>query len=57
MNRTGSVVKVKVNITLEQAMKIQKWDGGNIKLYSIFNLGARWCGVVKSTSRPLYPRE
>jgi hypothetical protein len=39
---------VKVNFTLEQAMKAQ--------LYSFFNLSASWECAVNATSRLLYPR-
>jgi hypothetical protein len=28
-----------------------------IEIYSFLNLGARWGWVVKTTPRPLYPRE
>ena len=28
-----------------------------MKLYSFFNLGARWGRVVNATPQPLYPRE
>jgi len=40
--------KVKVKFTLEQAMKAHR--GGEVYLYSFFNLGARWGGW--STPRP-----
>ena len=32
-------------------------EGVEVKLYSFFNLGARWVWVVNATPRPLYPRE
>ena len=36
-------------------MKDQRWDGGlQIQLYSSFNLGARWSGVVNATPPSLY---
>jgi hypothetical protein len=46
--------KVKVNFTLEQAMKAQK--GSRCIALLFFNLGARWW-VVNATPRSLYPRE
>ena len=46
---------VKVKVTLEQAIKVQKGSRGT--LYSCFNLGARWGLVVKATFRPYYPRK
>jgi hypothetical protein len=42
------MTKVKVKLTLEQAMKAQRESTGN--LYSFFNLGNRWGGW--STPRP-----
>jgi len=45
--------KVKVKFTLEQAMKAYR--GGEVYLYSFFNLGARWGWVVNATTRLLYP--
>ena len=47
--------KAKVKFTLEQAMNAQR--GSRCKLYSFFNLDARWEWVVNATSRPLNPRE
>jgi hypothetical protein len=48
-----SEITVYVKFTLQQAAKAQR--GGELKLYSFFNLGAR-CGlVVNATPRPLYP--
>jgi hypothetical protein len=47
--------KVKVKVSLEQAMKAQSGSSGI--LYSFFNLGARWWWVVNATPWPLYPRE
>ena len=44
----------KVNITLEQATKAQRWSMG--KAYSLFNLGTRWRWVGNATPRPLYRR-
>jgi len=35
-------VFVKVKVTLEQGTKVQR--GADIKLYSSFNLGAKWGG-------------
>jgi hypothetical protein len=32
-------------------------SGIEVKLYSFFNLGARWGCVVNVTPRPIYPRE
>ena len=31
--------------------------GAEVRLYSFFNLGARWMWVINATARPLYPRE
>jgi hypothetical protein len=52
----GRVVSLflKVNFTLEQAMKAQRGSTG-IALLFFFNLGARWGWVVNATPRPLYP--
>jgi hypothetical protein len=51
------ITKVEVKVTLDNATKAQR-GGVEVKLYSFFNIGARWCGwVVNATSRPLYPRE
>jgi catalase len=47
--------KVKVNFTLEQAMKAQRGSRGIALLF--FNLGARWGWVVNATPRPFYPEE
>jgi len=44
-------VKVKVNVTLQQATKAQR---GKVELYSFFNLGARWGWVVNATPKLLY---
>jgi hypothetical protein len=41
---------VKIKYTLEQATKAQK-------LYSSFNVGARWRCVINAKPRLLYPRE
>ena len=43
--------KVKVKVTLEQAMKAQR--GSRALLYSFFNLGSRSGWVVNVTLRPL----
>ena len=48
-------VKIKVEFTLEQATKAQKFCRG--LAYSFFYFGARWEWVVNATPRPLYPRE
>ena len=45
--------KVKVKITLEHAMKAQM--GADVKIYSSFNLGARWRWVVNATPPPALP--
>jgi hypothetical protein len=38
----GEICKVKVKLTLDQAMKTQR--GVEVQLYSFFNLGGRWGG-------------
>jgi hypothetical protein len=48
-------VKSKGNFTLEQAIKAQKGNSGIAVLFLYF--GARWGWVVKTTPRPLYPRQ
>jgi hypothetical protein len=50
-----SGVKVKVKLTLEQAMKAQRGSRGIALL--LFNLVARWGWVINATPRPLYPKE
>jgi hypothetical protein len=55
MKKVKTVVKVKVNFSLEQTMKTQR--GVDVYLYSFFNLGVRLGWVVNATPRPLYPRE
>ena len=47
--------KDKFNFTLEQNTKAQR--GSKCRLYSFFNLGARWGWVFKVTPRPLYSRK
>ena len=46
--------KVKVTLTLEQAMKAQR---GNIGIALHLNLSVRWGPVVRAMSRPLSPWE
>ena len=48
-------VKLKVKVTLKQAMKAQSGSRSIAVLF--FNLGARLGWVVNATRRPLYPRE
>jgi hypothetical protein len=45
----------KVKFILELATKAQTWS--RCKLYSFFNLGARWGWVVNATPRLLTPRK
>jgi hypothetical protein len=52
MQRNGVV---KVNFSLEQAMKAQRGSSGIH--YSFLNLGARWGWVVNATLLPFYLRE
>jgi len=47
-------VEVKVKFTLEQTTKTQR--GEDVQLYFSFNLGTIWEGVVKVTTRSLYPQ-
>jgi len=48
-------VKSKDKFTLQQAIKAQK--GNNVIAVLSFYFGARWGWVVKTTPRPLYPRQ
>jgi hypothetical protein len=48
-------IKVRVNITLEKAMEVQREN--TAYLYSFFNLGAKRGWVVNATPSPLYSRE
>ena len=48
----GMYVKVKVNITLEEATKAQR--GVEAYLCSFLNLGTRWRWLVNATPRPLF---
>jgi len=52
---TSTLLSKKINFTPELAMKTQKKS--RCKLYSFFNLGARWGQVFNPTPRPLHPRE
>jgi len=45
-------LKVKVNFTLDQAMKVQE---GNRAIALLFNLGARCGWIANATPRPPYP--
>jgi hypothetical protein len=49
------VRKVKVKFTPEQATKPR--GVADVKLYSSFDLAARWQWVLNITPQPLYPRE
>jgi hypothetical protein len=48
-------VKVKVNFTLEQAIKAQRWSTNKALLF-LFYLCVGWWRMVKPMSRPLYLR-
>jgi hypothetical protein len=45
----------KVKLALEETLRAQ--TGGQVQVYSFFNLGASWGWVANATPRPLYPRE
>ena len=47
--------QVKVNSSCSRPRRPR--GGGEVQLYSFFNLGVRWGLVVNATPRPLYPRE